>query len=314
MGYCGPYKYQATFCEKLRSYLEANLAWMQDEMEKGRTRNTGTFQFSSFQIVIMVTLETTIRNRNDALWKYIKPQDSVLEWHALATGGQEWASIFKKFNSGTGMVAVADKSDVLYKTGYWASYNVPYFPEVFNASGLPALVEKFWDWFYYDKTPRALIFQRDHSERYGINGEANEQSMTTWISKSLQKKIISILKSSSCNPPQNGENAISARFDLNLVNGSYPFGAMSQRQQGGMNMKLTSYEMAKKYQMVAVNEPTWDQVPPFQWSTSPFRSLMHISLSITIAFDIMSVQKIIQAILKGHPDLWQFSPITISWN
>ncbi|XP_041436186.1 putative phospholipase B-like 2 [Xenopus laevis] len=131
----------------------------------------------------------------------------------LATGGQEWASIFKKFNSGTGMVAVADKSDVLYKTGYWASYNVPYFPEVFNASGLPALVEKFWDWFYYDKTPRALIFQRDHSERYGINGEANE---------------------------------------------------------------LTSYEMAKKYQMVAVNEPTWDQVPPFQWSTSPFRSLMHI--------------------------------------
>ncbi|KAE8634193.1 hypothetical protein XENTR_v10002223 [Xenopus tropicalis] len=234
MGYCGPYKYQATFCEKLRGYLEANLAWMQDEMEKGQdqeywhqihlallqlkgledsysgrisfpqgkfhlnpfgfllfqiggdledlepalnksepkrvlgsgscsalvkllpgnkdlfvshdtwntyqsmlriikkytfpfqmTQNGGPVvpgwvqTFSSYPGTIfsgddfyllssgLVTLETTIGNSNDALWKYIKPQDSVMEWlrniaaNRLATGGQEWASIFKKFNSGT---------------------------------------------------------------------------------------------------------------------------------------------------------------------------------------------------------------------
>ncbi|KAE8634188.1 hypothetical protein XENTR_v10002223 [Xenopus tropicalis] len=450
MGYCGPYKYQATFCEKLRGYLEANLAWMQDEMEKGQdqeywhqihlallqlkgledsysgrisfpqgkfhlnpfgfllfqiggdledlepalnksepkrvlgsgscsalvkllpgnkdlfvshdtwntyqsmlriikkytfpfqmTQNGGPVvpgwvqTFSSYPGTIfsgddfyllssgLVTLETTIGNSNDALWKYIKPQDSVMEWlrniaaNRLATGGQEWASIFKKFNSGTynnqwmivdynkfnigqtdvpnglltileqipGMVAVADKSDVLYKTGYWASYNVPYFQEVFNASGLPALVEKFGDWFTYDKTPRALIFQRDHSKVKDMESMVKLMRYNDFLHDPLSR-------CSSCNPPENGENAISARSDLNTVNGTYPFGAMRQRQHGGTDMKLTSYEMAKKYEMVVVNGPTWDQVPPFQWSTSPFSSLMHM----------------------GHPDLWKFSPITIRWH
>lgn len=41
-----------------------------------------------------------------------------------------------------------------------------------------------------------------------------------------------------CNPPQNGENAISARSDLNPANGTYPFGALKQRSHGGTDMKV----------------------------------------------------------------------------
>lgn len=41
----------------------------------------------------------------------------------------------------------------------------------------------------------------------------------------------------SCNPAQNGENAISARSDLNPANGTYPFGALRQRPHGGTDMK-----------------------------------------------------------------------------
>ena len=37
-----------------------------------------------------------------------------------------------------------------------------YFPEIFNASGGPAMVKKFGDWFTYEHTPRANIFRRDH--------------------------------------------------------------------------------------------------------------------------------------------------------
>lgn len=54
-----------------------------------------------------VTLETTIGNRNPALWKYVQPKDSVLEWvrnvvaNRLALDGDAWADIFQKFNSGT---------------------------------------------------------------------------------------------------------------------------------------------------------------------------------------------------------------------
>lgn len=41
-----------------------------------------------------------------------------------------------------------------------------------------------------------------------------------------------------CDPPANGENSISARSDLNPANGTYPFGALRQRQHGGTDMKV----------------------------------------------------------------------------
>ncbi|CAH2295061.1 phospholipase B-like 2 [Pelobates cultripes] len=450
MGYCGPYKYETPFCERLRNYLEANFAWMQQEMDKGEdpvywhqihlallqlkgledsyndrisfpqgnftlnplgfllfqlggdledlesafnktdifnnlgsgscsalikllpgnkdllvshdTWNTyqsmlriikkydlpfrssptggstvpGSVQtFSSYPGTIfsgddfyllssgLVTLETTIGNSNPLLWKYIQPQGSVLEWlrnivaNRLATGGQEWAKLFEKFNSGTynnqwmivdynkfrvgqatapaglltvleqipGMVVTADLSDELYSKGYWASYNLPYFKQIFNVSGLPALVEKYGDWFSYDRNPRAQIFHRNQTNIQDLNSMIQLMRYNDFLNDPL-----SIC--STCIPKPNGENAISARSDLNLANGTYPFGALRQRQHGGTDMKVTSFAMASKYQMVAVNGPTWDQVPPFQWSTSPFSNLMHM----------------------GHPDLWKFSPIVISWD
>lgn len=54
-----------------------------------------------------VALETTIGNSNAALWKYLRPQGSVLEWlrnivaNRLARSGAEWATVFSQFNSGT---------------------------------------------------------------------------------------------------------------------------------------------------------------------------------------------------------------------
>lgn len=35
VGYCGPFKYESEYCEKLRGYLEANLDWMEEQMAKG---------------------------------------------------------------------------------------------------------------------------------------------------------------------------------------------------------------------------------------------------------------------------------------
>lgn len=56
---------------------------------------------------LQVTLETTIGNNNPALWKYLEPRGSVLEWlrnivaNRLARSGPEWAAVFRRFNSGT---------------------------------------------------------------------------------------------------------------------------------------------------------------------------------------------------------------------
>lgn len=62
------------------------------------------------------------------------------------------------------LIESRDMTDVLRSQSFWPSYNSPYFPTIFNLSGTPALVEKYGDWFTYDKTPRALIFNRDQSK------------------------------------------------------------------------------------------------------------------------------------------------------
>ncbi len=56
---------------------------------------------------LQVTLETTIGNSNPALWKFVQPTGSVMEWlrnivaNRLAATGKDWAKIFSKYNSGT---------------------------------------------------------------------------------------------------------------------------------------------------------------------------------------------------------------------
>ncbi|XP_064378374.1 putative phospholipase B-like 2 isoform X2 [Dromaius novaehollandiae] len=450
VGYCGPFKYETDYCEKLKSYLEANLAWMEEQMEKGedpeywhqvrlallqlkgledsynrrvafpggrfsvapfgflllqlggdledlesafnksaarpplgsgscsallkllpgnrdllvahdtwtsyqsmlrvikkytlpfRTSARGNTQiagsvqvFSSYPGTIfsgddfyilssgLVALETTIGNSNPALWKYIRPQGSVLEWlrnivaNRLARSGPEWAAVFRQFNSGTynnqwmvvdynafspgkaglqrgvltvleqipGLVVVADKTELLYQQGYWASYNVPYFEEIFNASGNLELVKKYGDWFTYDRNPRARIFRRNQTLVRDMDDMVRLMRFNNYLRDPLSR-------CQGCDPPQNAENAISARSDLNPANGTYPFAALRQRSHGGTDMKITSFSMAPAYRLVAASGPTWDDVPPFQWSTSPYSNLLHM----------------------GHPDLWKFPPVQVRWD
>ncbi|XP_036785324.2 putative phospholipase B-like 2 [Manis pentadactyla] len=271
----------------------------------------------------LVTLETTIGNKNAALWKYVQPKGCVLEWvrnivaNRLALDGDTWADIFKRFNSGTynnqwmivdykafvpgkpspgsrvltileqipGMVVVADKTSELYQKTYWASYNIPSFETVFNASGLQGLVAQYGDWFSYDGSPRAQIFRRNQSMVNDIESMIRLMRYNDYLHDPL-----SLCK--ACSPQANAENAISARSDLNPANGSYPFQALKQRSHGGIDMKVTSMALAKALRFLASSGPTWDQVPPFQWSTSPFRTLLHM----------------------GQPDLWKFLPIEVWWD
>ncbi|XP_072839771.2 putative phospholipase B-like 2 [Pogona vitticeps] len=449
VGYCGPFKFQTDYCQKLKNYIETNLAWMEQQMEAGESseywyqvrlallqlkgledgyngqvsfpvgkfaiapfgfllfqlggdledlesafnksgnhrvlgsgscsalikllpgnqdllvshdtwngyqsmlrilkRYTLPFRtsahsdrlipgysqaFSSYPGMIfsgddfyilssgLVSLETTIGNSDSSRWKYLQPQDSVLEWlrnivaNRLATSGAEWAVIFQKYNSGTynnqwmivdykafipgkaslqegvltvleqipGMILADDKTQLLYEEGYWASYNVPYFKEIFNASGLPQLVQKYGDWFSYEKTPRAQIFRRNQTLVRDLGSMIQLMRFNNFLRDPLSR-------CPTCDPKQNGENAIAARSDLNPANGTYPFGALRQRAHGGTDMKVTSFGMAKNYSFVAASGPTWDDVPAFQWSSSPFHNLLHM----------------------GHPDLWRFSPVQVCW-
>ena len=46
------------------------------------------------------------------------------------------------------------------------------------------------------------------------------------------------LSACNCTPPYSGENAISARCDLNPANGTYPFDSLGHRSHGGTDAKV----------------------------------------------------------------------------
>ena len=70
-----------------------------------------------------------------------------------------------------GKVAGADKTDVL-QFSYWSSYNVPYFTEIYEDSGYPAvdLKKNRTDGSEYQLAPRAMIFKRDHGSVSSVEG------------------------------------------------------------------------------------------------------------------------------------------------
>ncbi|XP_021268836.1 putative phospholipase B-like 2 isoform X2 [Numida meleagris] len=426
VGYCGPFRYETQYCRRLRGYLEANLAWMEEQMGSGQdraywhqvrlallqlqgledsyrgrvalpagrlslspfgflllqlggdledleaafnrsvprrplgsgscsallkllpghrdllvahdtwapyqsmlrlvkkytlpfraepggtTRIPGSIQvFSSYPGTIfsgddfyilssgLVALETTIGNSNEARWRYLRPQGSVLEWlrnivaNRLARSGAEWASIFQRFNSGTYNNQWMLVDYKAFSPGRAAPQQglltvleqIPYFEEIFNASGNLELVQKYGDWFTYDKNPRAQIFCRNQTQVHDVDSMVRLMRSNNYLQDPL-----SLCR--GCDPPHNAENAISARSDLNPANGTYPFAALRQRCHGGTDTKVTSFGMARTFGLVAASGPTWADVPPFRWSTSPCSHLLHM----------------------GHPDLWRFPPIKVRWD
>ena len=59
---------------------------------------------------------------------------------------------------------ICNPSQTYLLTGYWASYNVPYFEKVYNMSGYPEVVAKMGTDFSYQLAPRAKIFRRDEGK------------------------------------------------------------------------------------------------------------------------------------------------------
>ena len=151
-------------------------------------------------------------------------------------------------------------------------------------SGIPALVDRYGDWFSYDKTPRALIFKRDHKKVRDMGSLIKLMRYNDFKNDPLSK--------CNCTPPYSAENAISARNDLNPKNGTYPFPALSHRSHGGTDVKATSYQLAKNFEFLAINGPTYDQQPVFRWSEQDFaKDTPHY----------------------GHPDSWKFPVVKVTW-
>jgi len=273
----------------------------------GQISSGDDYYLTSANLEIM---ETTNEIFDNSLYKNVVPQ-SLLYWIRItvatrvATTGQEFSQTFAKYNSGTynnqwmavdyklytpgqksllpgtlwileqipGFIEMQDKTYVLNSTGYWASYNIPYFPQVYDLSGYPALYKQYGDEYSYQNCARAQIFRRDQHTVTDLESMKHMMRYNEYQTDPLSLK-------DAC-------RGISARCDLNdpwvgnnTLNGWSPF--------GGIDCKLTNDVFIKQQTTLAVAGPTWQSQPVFAW-TEEWKYWPHWSHPTVFAFPFVNM-------------------------
>ena len=238
-------------------------------------------------------IETTNEVYNPDLFPLVVPT-TVLSWmrvmvaNTLATDGPSWANYFSTHPSGTytnqwqvlnmnlfvqgqqtppknlftlveeipGTIVSEDVTEVLYKQNYWASYNIPYFQEIYIESGNKAACDLGTKTSNntdncYNTCPRANIF-RDQFE--------------TVMTLSDMQYMINYNKWQTDPDSENDPcKAIGCRRDLEPNESSkYPAGGLDGKVSSIMS-SMTKYNPDGPTIMGRVG-PTDDDQPPFCWS------------------------------------------------
>jgi len=237
----------------------------------------------------LAVIETTIDNYNKSLWKNVRP-DTLMNWaramvsNRLARSGEEWTELQFRHHSGTcnnqwmvvdrnkftpgqplqdgtlwisesmpGHTRRADVTDVLRQQGFWPSYNIPYFQDIWKVGGwgtMQKLHPEEADKYSYTQDMRAQMFQRAYSQ-----GELDQ--------------LESLMKVIRYNRPQDplaaGDacNGISSRCDLN------PHQEESYDCFGAVDAKIASWSPdADDLSFIAVASPSheFSEDQPFSWS------------------------------------------------
>ncbi|CAG2100801.1 unnamed protein product [Medioppia subpectinata] len=275
----------------------------------------------------LVVQETTNANNNPSLYRDIRADNIVLEFarnlvaNRLANSGKEWTDLFGAHNSGTynnqfmvvdyklfkkgtkvsdlpnnllwiieqmpTLVRVADVTHVLRSQGYWASYNVPYFKDIYDMSGDAELFRKMGPFYSHDKTARAQIFHRDQSKVTDLKTLYQLMRYNDFKHDPLSQCET---YNQVCDPPNSAGLAIASRSDLSDPDGQYPIEWWEYQDECATDAKMTNSSMVSQLQMLAVSGPTDVQQPAFRWSTSGMDG-SHF----------------------GHPDLFNFAPIYVKW-
>lgn len=268
----------------------------------------------------LAVMETTNAVFNRSLYAGIKPEGIVWEEfrsmvsNRLAVDGKAWHEMFGKYNSGTynnqwmvfdynkfkkgknlesGALWVGeqlphyfthkDLTNVLVEKGYWSSFNIPYFKDVYRMSGYEQKSNADGTWYSYTEAPRPKIFARDQGKVHDM-----DSFMSLMRSNDFSKDPFAAC---NCTPPYSAAGAIASRKDLNPAEGK---GVQERKCAGATDAKLTNSELFKDLKFVAISGPTTGtdaMLPVFKWSESPFQNRSHMSL----------------------PDEFNFHPVTYQW-
>jgi len=152
-----------------------------------------------------------------------------------------------------------DVTEVLER-GYWASYNVPAIPYIYEVSGNAEAAEMHGTAWSYDLAPRARIFRRDGNNANNLTTIAQLMRYNDYMQDPL----------SDGNPGW----AIMSRFDLNASN---------PQAFGGIDTKIANLDMLQSVVALVRAGPTDDEVPNFSW-VGIFDEIVHTALPITYNF------------------------------
>ncbi|XP_020608826.1 phospholipase B-like 1 [Orbicella faveolata] len=250
----------------------------------------------------LIMVQTTNNVFNNSLLKYVTPQ-SLLAWHRvrlanlMAHNGEEWADVYKQYNSGTynnqymvldlkqvqlkkpllkgalwvveqipGLVVSGDQTEILSE-GYWPSYNVPFYQEIYNLSGYPEFVKKHGLSYSYQLAPRAMIFRRDQGKVVDIKSMKHILRYNDYPHDPYSDK--------------NPYNSICSRGDLLIPSDRSP--------DGCYDTKVTDYSRAKSLMSEAISGPTYQGLPVFCWSNFSFPN-KHVGLPDCYNFDFVTMK------------------------
>ena len=286
----------------------------------------------------LAVLETTNSVFNGSLFDAVTVQNAVPYWVrvTVATRGastaKDWHEIFYRYNSGTynnqwmtvdyklftpgeplgaGLFWVseqipgfhhAEEQTMALQRGHWPSYNVPFYQDVYDKSGFPAIVRQFGPSRSYELAPRALIFRRDaDSAAQDLDGVRRFMRLNRW-------NVTSAATHGRLDPLfPTPDAAIAARADL------MPQGAAGDgrgpRLGGAIDCKIVTAEMMGAMTVTAIAGPTNNGVsggdqPVFRWAgdwnNGSFPHFGHPS-SFDFGWVNFSAPKLLGALRSPHP-------------
>lgn len=237
----------------------------------------------------------------------------------MAFSGREWARLIAQYESGTynnqwividqklahealkakaaelpdgvlwiaeqipGYTESADVTSVLNSQGYFASYNIPFFPYIFAVSGYPQAVAQYGNVWSYDANPRANLF-RQLAPTVTDNVTTVQQVVryNEWQTNALQL---------GC--PCFG---IACRLDLAPAQQQNDWGGLcSPAAFGAVNGKLSSSELIKSFMAWIIAGPTTQGQPPFTWASQWNTTAAHAGQPVVFDFDWMQMVGVVPA-------------------
>jgi hypothetical protein len=144
-----------------------------------------------------------------------------------------------------GNIEVQDMTQNLLETGYWASYNRPYFEKIFKEAGYYDMMRHYGKTYSYYDNPRSELFKSK------INSIKHLDDF-----KALMQLNLNLHKNDHI-------NTISPRYDIASNH-------ELRKPAGGIDTKIVNSDMVYNQTVYAKSGPsTTGGTPPFKWSDWP---------------------------------------------